>query len=132
MKPGVRIMAWALVELMRDREGMPRLSAREGCRRLVKDYLRHAKGGHSLTPETVRRWHKSVEKAMRRSLEQRAIAASLLESARQQRELRGWDMSPWFLLIPPAVWQAQGYEITIKPNDIVVATRRSPDEENDT
>jgi hypothetical protein len=69
---------------------------------------------------------------MRRSLEQRAIAASLLESARQQRQLRGWDASPWFLVIPPAVWQAQGYEITIGDNDIVVATRRAPNESDDT
>jgi hypothetical protein len=109
---GTQLMFWAYVELIRDRKGLPRLSARAGCAKLAKDFARDVKGGRFLTMETIRRHHKDFEKTMRRDAEEKAKALHVLECGRHNREILGWDASPWMFLIDPVALQLKGYELT--------------------
>jgi hypothetical protein len=120
---GTQLMIWAYVELMRDRKGLPRLSARAGCAKLAKDFARDLKGGRFLTMETIRRQHRAFEKTMRRNAEEKANALHVLECGRHNREILGWDASPWMFLVDPAALQSQGYELTVTDDRHFTLTR---------
>jgi hypothetical protein len=114
VKPGVQLMIWAYVELMRDRkDGLPRLSARAGCAKLEKDFAEDLKRGRFLTFATIRRHYKEVEA----NPEQKAQALRLLEIGRRNREILGWDASSWLFLIDPGFVQSKGYEFNVTEDD---------------
>jgi hypothetical protein len=133
LKFGFELMLWAFVELMRDRKGLPRLSARAGCAKLAKLFARDLKnkGWRFLPLETIRRHHKTVEAAIRCNAEEKALALWLLDITRQNRETLGWGASPWVFLmdptllqsIDPALLRSKGYEFTFTDNDHFTLTR---------
>jgi hypothetical protein len=119
---GTQLMIWAFVELMRDRKGLKRLSARQGSARLAKDFARDKL--RLLSVETIRRHHKDFEKIMRRNPEEGAKALRLLEAGRHNREILGWDASCWTFLVDPAALQSHGYEATALNDRLVRFDRR--------
>jgi hypothetical protein len=121
--PSIPQTFWALVELMRDKQSSTaRFSARQGCARLAKELARDLQGGRFVPAETIRRFHKSVEAAIRDSAVEREKAAHLLEIGRQRRAVMGWDASVWLLLFDPTIFE--GYEVTELRGDKFVAKRK--------
>jgi hypothetical protein len=96
LKPGIALTVWALVELLRDRQGNePRWSARKGAKKLDLELRRSWRGHHALPFETIRDHHKHVE----RSVNATGSRELLLWIGRQRREVLGWDTSVLFFLI---------------------------------
>jgi hypothetical protein len=109
------LLIWVLAELMRDRkDGLPRLSARSGCKRLEKELQVTFKGGRVLPFETIHRHYKAFNTAMRcsNSGAEKAVADRLLEIGRERRELLGWDASAWLFVMDPEFLQSKGGKIT--------------------
>ena len=57
---------------------------------------------------------RKFEAIMRKSNsgEERKLAVGFLEFARQRRELWGWDVSTWALVIDPTVLKKLGFDIS--------------------
>ncbi|MPZ36591.1 MAG: hypothetical protein GEU95_00780 [Rhizobiales bacterium] len=110
-----------MVELMRDRQQVTRdrWSVREGCRRLEKHLIECFIGGKRLEFERIRTYYKKFEREMRRS-NSGAVSESarqLLAVARLKRDLFGWDISTWALVLDPHQLETAGYKITLEPID---------------
>lgn len=107
----VPLLVWVLVELTRDRrDDRPRDTVRAACKRLEKKLEADFKGGRVLPWETIRRYYKDFETAVRESNsgEQLAQAESLLAISRERREFLGWDVRPWQFVFDPEIFIAMG------------------------
>jgi hypothetical protein len=103
IKPSIPLLAWVMVELMRERQGLPPLSVRAGSTRLAQDIGRDFLGGKTWTVETIRRQYKNFARMLRDSNSGAAKrqADILLKIGRARREGLGWGTSVWLLVLDP-------------------------------
>jgi hypothetical protein len=120
VKPSIPLMMWVLVELMRDRNGRPRLSVRGGSTRLAKE-LPKTGAARVLSAETIRDYHKRFERTMKQanSGEEKKAAEWELEIGRQRREIYGWGTSAWILIADPWDLAARGWSVIINDKPIL-------------
>jgi hypothetical protein len=119
LNPSITMTIWVMVELMRDRQQVTRerWSAREGCNRLEKHLAKCSLDGRHLPLETIRDHYKKFERVMRRSNSGAVseLARLRLAFARLKRDLSGWDISTWALVVDPFQLEAAGYKLTLEP-----------------
>jgi hypothetical protein len=108
-------VVWVLVELLRDRkDGRERASAREAAKRLEKHLAADFKGGRVVPFETIRRYHKKIEKLRQKNAEQAALGDHYLRRGRVRRDTLGWDASPWLFVFDPQDFEDKGITVQIK------------------
>ena len=119
VKPPIPLTMWVFVELLRDRKGRPRLSARGGAARLAKQLPKWQ--AQRMTTEGVREHYKRFERTMKQSNsgDEKKEAERLLEIGRQRREIFGWDASAWIWLNDPEALAARGKNVIINDEPIL-------------
>jgi hypothetical protein len=109
-----------MVELMRDREGQPRLSVRSGCARLAKRLPGDIITERAWNAETIRRHYKTFEMRQSNDHSLQHFAARLLKIARARRQELGRDANILLLITEP---HPAEYALA---DAIVSATERQP------
>jgi hypothetical protein len=120
VKPGVPLLTWVMVELLRDRRDQTkeRASVREAAQRLEQHLKKSFVGGRRIRFEGIRDHYKSFQVAVHRSGAEAALARNLLDLARRRRDLYGWETDTWALVMDPWALAAMGYRVVI--NDEVL------------
>jgi hypothetical protein len=123
LQPGVSLMIFTFVELMRDRQEtrLRRFSERDGCRRLQRTLKKEFIGGFELKFPTIRRHYSDVKDGLRDGRVSQAHVNAFLALGRTRREILGWESSPWLWLMDPDL--LSNYQVTLLGNGKIKATR---------